>query len=1080
MTTYNTGNPVGPNGSADPRDLYDNAQVMDLLINSSDDKTTGRIGNDLTTWAGVLKNLSPFKAYNKDEVESAISSGEIPEGRLFFIYSDDGIYLAKLYKNIGGVAVFQNDGFIGSSITFTEADRLTRSRSSLSAIANATLNVSLAENVSESQEFTSSGLFGIFIDSAHGSASPQYSIISDLSVLSNGFSIYNLKLLAGDYFSDGVRKTFYRPIRVKSLTHASTSEEDSVFRVVYTAPFADESFSTSRYEAIDESGVLSPTTYLSAPNVTVPSSALHGENGNVIISVPKETLSSDGFPVNSAGALSWVNDKASNSVLRIRVNSLQSELFDSLIVSSPGALSIVITTTGRNLQSDYAISPTFNINVRTTSKSKNYSDSGYIRYGADVVNNLEEDYVNRPVEIKVNFPCGEVAGGSSIIIEDDSGNLIDGQFIEEFDVNSRKQLSHGYWSDGSLRSGSLFFIDTIPAKSKKHYTIKAYQSQVKAYALPVVAKDATGYRITAGAIEYSFPQSNGFQLASVNDGGVTKNVRYGMYQITKKADGTLQDSVFVPNRCKISICNNGPVFTEVETVVYNRPMENSPEGVLKSRIRTRMYKNGIVSIRAATSATTDIPANILFGAMSRTEIGVVSPVINTSLCNATWTNPTTSKRESVSTLYANGDVHRDGTNYGPNRPVDVRIIKLSEALIRVYAGWGYQNVTTCPAVPAGWTWTHEIMINNDEAAESLTSVAAFNHNRPIGVSGVAVHPYVTQQRAADKIAELCMGYTRYWLNDTTSSEVGSPYRNGYAAELVNFVKYGIGDFDAIYNDFINYCATNYGGITNLGAKYSAGSLLLQFASRTIAPPIWWLYKLADQRGDADKVATLKTGIFNLATALKNKFIAQGGIPLQGNQAGIGNSNSNGTGYRFIAMAVGSGQDGDGSFALTLDGLDGVLTTKFMPVKNILSDGVGDALPATHYLHYQAYAYNNYMQGVKASNRENKINMGGFFLNSMASYGAPKDIDYCISESRRGIVDTLVWMAHIDIAESGLSGASAAMLLLEQIEREYGPRPGYPRRFYDFSDVTSDMTTLQVGFMLNILADIWFDYYFSVK
>ncbi|MDF9720577.1 hypothetical protein P4S07_012400 [Serratia marcescens] len=116
--------------------------------------------------------------------------------------------------------------------------------------------------------------------------------------------------------------------------------------------------------------------------------------------------------------------------------------------------------------------------------------------------------------------------------------------------------------------------------------------------------------------------------------------------------------------------------------------------------------------------------------------------------------------------------------------------------------------------------------------------------------------------------------------------------------------------------------------------------------------IWWLYKLADQRGDADKVATLKTGIFNLATALKNKFIAQGGIPLQGNQADIGNSNSNGTGYRFIAMAVGSGQDGDGSFALALDGLDGVLTTKFMPVKNILSDGVGDALPATHYLHYQ--------------------------------------------------------------------------------------------------------------------------------
>lgn len=1078
MATTPTQKPIPSN---DVIDFSFNVEKVDEVVNSDAEKYIDRFGVARYTLAGIRKNLSPLgKTYTHDQALEAIASGEIPNGAFFFIWSNDGVYLAKLYKNIDGVPIYQDDGFIKSSITFTEADRLTRARSSLSAIADAALNVSLAENVFESQGFTSDGLFGVYINSAHGTSHEQFSIISNLTVLSNGYPIYKLKVLAGDDFSDGVRKTFYRAVSVRALTHTATIEGPTVYRVIYVAPFESESIGGSHYQAIDESDVLSPTTYYSSELVTVPSSSLHGETGNVVISVPKTTLAESGLPDSAAGALSWVNANALDSVLRIRVDSLQTELFDSLIVADPGTLDIVISTTGRNLQSDYAMVPTFNLNVRTSHKARNYSDSGHVRFGADVKNNLDEDYTNRHVEIKVNFPQGEVPGDGAIIIEDDSGNVFYGQFAEEWDVNARRQSSMGYWPDGSLRSGSVFFIDSIPAKSTKYYTIKAYQSQRQAYALPVIAKDQTGYQITSGDIEYSFPQSNGFQLSSVKNGDATKNVTYSMYQVTKEANDTLHDIAFVPSRCRFSVCNNGPVFTEVETIAFNRPDNSSPDGVLKSRIRTRMYKNGIVSIRTATSATTDIPADAVFGVMSRTNIDVVSPSIDAELSSAIWSNPETSKYESVSTLYANGDVHRDGTNYGPNRPVDVRLLQLSNTMIRVYAGWGYQNVTTCPAIPAGWTWTHEIIINNNETAESLTSVAAFNHNRPIGVSGVAVHPYVTQQRAADKIAELCMGYTRYWLNDTTSSEVGSPYRNGYAAELVNFVKYGVGDFDAIYNDFIEYCDTNHGGIDSLGAKYTAGSLLLQFASRTIAQPLWWLYKLAVQRGDTAKITTLKTGILNLATALKNMFVSRGGIPLQSTHDGIGNSNSNAAGYRFISFAIASGQDSDGQFVEALDGLDTLFTTRLMPVKNILSDGPDEDLPPTHYLHYTAYAYSNYMQGVKVANRENKVNMGSYFLNGMASYGAPKDVDYCISESRRGVVDTLVWMAHIGIAESGLSGVSAAMLILEQIEREYGPRPGYPRRFYDFSDVTSDMDTLQVGFMLNILADIWFDYYFSVR
>ncbi|MDL2186704.1 SGNH/GDSL hydrolase family protein [Pseudomonas sp. ChxA] len=55
---YNTGNPVEPNGSSDPRDLKDNAQIIDKLVNGSELTWAGRIGKIIKTWAGMEKDFS--------------------------------------------------------------------------------------------------------------------------------------------------------------------------------------------------------------------------------------------------------------------------------------------------------------------------------------------------------------------------------------------------------------------------------------------------------------------------------------------------------------------------------------------------------------------------------------------------------------------------------------------------------------------------------------------------------------------------------------------------------------------------------------------------------------------------------------------------------------------------------------------------------------------------------------------------------------------------------------------------------------------------------------------------------------
>ena len=59
MTTYNTQNPLG---SADPRDLYDNAENADRLINGTENSYPDRLGNARLSWAGIESRFADFLA----------------------------------------------------------------------------------------------------------------------------------------------------------------------------------------------------------------------------------------------------------------------------------------------------------------------------------------------------------------------------------------------------------------------------------------------------------------------------------------------------------------------------------------------------------------------------------------------------------------------------------------------------------------------------------------------------------------------------------------------------------------------------------------------------------------------------------------------------------------------------------------------------------------------------------------------------------------------------------------------------------------------------------------------------------
>lgn len=72
MTTYNTGNPIG---SKDPRDLYDNAENLDVLVNDKTKEThPDRLGQQRKTWHGMEQDFNTSQIDRQNRFNNFIAS----------------------------------------------------------------------------------------------------------------------------------------------------------------------------------------------------------------------------------------------------------------------------------------------------------------------------------------------------------------------------------------------------------------------------------------------------------------------------------------------------------------------------------------------------------------------------------------------------------------------------------------------------------------------------------------------------------------------------------------------------------------------------------------------------------------------------------------------------------------------------------------------------------------------------------------------------------------------------------------------------------------------------------------------
>lgn len=123
--TFNTGNPVGPNGSADARDLVDNSQVADRLITSTELTVPDRLGVQRRTWNGIQQSVVNYVNRGEWVTATAYNVNDIwrdgPTGAFYLVLSDytSGVSAADDIAG-GNVVVHQPKDWVVSVNTIAD------------------------------------------------------------------------------------------------------------------------------------------------------------------------------------------------------------------------------------------------------------------------------------------------------------------------------------------------------------------------------------------------------------------------------------------------------------------------------------------------------------------------------------------------------------------------------------------------------------------------------------------------------------------------------------------------------------------------------------------------------------------------------------------------------------------------------------------------------------------------------------------------------------------------------------------------------------------------------------------------
>lgn len=1074
----NTGNAVG---SVDPRDLIDNAQVLDNLINGLIEKYTDRLGRDRRSWAGfeaelngIITSLDSAGVITVPDTASGLAATS--NGQYFReVMGPGGAYAFTYYRNNNGLAVEVANQVSGTWVS----QRLSAAQSLQLKTESALLGF---EPDRRGDDFSQVLFSGDLSALSAPSAGRKFVRIDSLSYRSNQDKGDYLAISAGGsevrriwmpswglQYRRGALQVTAARVLWSDLTLGGLNETtETHVRVAFNVPSMPVT-NTTYYYVTDLSGIFTPGNAAQGTAYSGNGVSATSVSNRIQFILNKSQIAAAGYDAASLASIGdYLRVLMNGSYLLAFSGADNASVFtdaDGFFTFPMGAGALTAVTSSDSVGASATV---FGF------REPHHHATDYVRFACDVVNQTGYAYAAHPVELKVRFGPGQVPLSACIVVTDGDGVTYDAQFSGEAHPNPRLSRDVGYHADGSLASGSVWIMASLAAGETKTFTVKGYRTPQKTYnASADVTRDALGnLKVTAASGHaFFFTRAQQWGLGRVTDAtGATVALSDSPYAGVV-INAAIVESVLAANP-SIEVINAGPVFMELELKSGNQRQLNGqvevlPANAVRASTRYRIFRSGQLRAHTYFCVPDGIAAGKLAGVHTRLNFGFTPAVQNETLMTTLWTNAAESKRWATVGLFANGDLHRDGTAYGPTRPVRAQFAVPAAGTLRQYLGWTAPSATDYSLlnwpVKSGWAWTSEYWICPDMDQTTPAAAYAKVARRPVGYA--ANNCGMTRSARRKVIAEMsdyAAGMYDWWVNDALAYGGGDGSNKTFvgmpvAYELVRYVRDGAyASLDEVYAVINAYVVANWGGMASLGARYASGNLVLQFASRRVLPVLDFAYRLAVLEGNAAVRDAVKVGIGSLAGAIRAYFNANGGVGLNGSLSGAGNSNSNATGARALALAIAAGLDTDGSYLAALTGIETLLTntSRFMIVPGWLGEGEGEVPPKTKYLHYIAYAWNNYWWACEVLRRTPVFDMTDFTLAAATGRGGFNEIDFCISESRRGDQNTLTFLVAPLLFSNRASCINLAADMAGAIAAESGPAEGLPVRMFDYDPTTS--------------------------
>ena len=1066
--------------------------------------------------AAMRANVSAENSQNNADANTYYTTAEDPDGTIAGLAgtpdgkgfrvalksteSEGKIFI--YYRNVAGVAEFVN------STPDSEAIR---------KLQNAVVALDVKATQATSLATYSNDIFPRAFNIGDGINLPGSAVIKISSISIGDISLFiawYLSLTSGSevarrwflppntMYIGGELKTNFNRVRFSDLFSAEIAEvSDAIIRVRYQIPGKFNFTPSADMKQIhDLSGVFASMNYSSIAAATERGVSNHQTVGAIQFVITPSEMTAAGYnPTDNYSILSYLGNIARNC--EFLTHPADADFANVKTYNDVSQFFQYEAAAGDYVfQSNAGPDIYFDVSANEKPANRKVVGGAATRKVADLKNECSQGFSNQPMELRVKFAPGEVPDSEALFLTDKDGNEYPCQFAGEDHINLRKQLNMAYHADGSLASGSVLFEGSLASGEMKYLDL-----QSRSFPKPRITSDypqlkwydSKSVSLDVNNVKYIFSNANSYTLSRVIKSGNDLAVRHTTH-FAVLVDGVVTTTQYRLG-VSIRVVNSGPVFTEVEVVGYNPALGSLAENSLKVTTVYRIFKSGRVRVYSKFVAVKQIPVGVLFGVHSSYNPRLASGYTS-DYKRKTMVYNGALGRYSIGMIHTTHDVHRDGTNWGPDRTYyDVMTLNSATAGDFTF-GWRYTSATNYSflnwPVEKDWAWSMESWVDLNETLTDPTAIATRNHNRPVGYLNAGMWPSQARKSVLETAGEISEAILEF-LDTPAAAGIGGstgvpdnrrPW-TPYATHIYNYIRYGMRTLNDIFEDFKYRQYTSY-GISwinpDMGARYLAGRMLLQFAASDTIIAMEWIYRQAEREGNTAIMAALKAQLSSMGDALITAANAQTVklCPLDGSMTGITPPSNAGTiGMRFLALAIYAGADTDGRYLALFNSMENIINTNYVFIENILGDGY-DNRP-THdlwmsYTHWTSYFY---LSSCALIGRTPLTNMSSFTysLIATAGHGALRDIDMNNSESRRGKTTHWLNAVYILLYADRTSTVGAAKAIMDNVfSNEWGPQPGYPGRFCGFLENTQGgpIPASDVPFLAGYLSDMWLHFNFK--